>query len=80
MFLTDFPDSEYAPIARHVPQGGSGKTWTQGDFGVGMFYTERGITSRRIPLKEIEENYKEFSMMDEALHRLAEALEKTEKP
>ena len=77
-FMTDFPDSEYIPIARQYLREVQ-ENLAVGDFGVGMFYTEKGNhIAAKSRFKEIEEKYKEFSMMDEALYRLAEALEKTE--
>ncbi len=77
-FLADFPDSEYVPIARQYLREVQ-ENLALGDYSVGMFYADRGnYIASKSRFREIEEKYKEFSMMDDTLYRLAESLEKTE--
>jgi outer membrane assembly lipoprotein YfiO len=79
-FLTDYPDSEYAPVARQYLREVQ-ENLAQGDYGVGMFYSDKGNhIAAKSRFKEITDNYKEFSLMDEALFHLAVSLEKTENP
>ncbi len=77
-FLSDFPNSEYVPIARQYLREVQ-ENLALGDYNVGLFYADRGnYIASKSRFKEIEEKYKEFSLMDDALYRLAESLEKTE--
>ena len=77
-FLADYPESEYAPVARQYLREVQ-ENLAQGDYGVGMFYSTKGNhIAAKSRFREITDNYKEFSLMDEALYHLAESLEKTE--
>jgi outer membrane protein assembly factor BamD len=79
-FLADYPDSEYAPVAKQYLREVQ-ENLAQGDYGVGMFYSTKGNhIAAKSRFKEITESYKEFSLMDETLFHLAESLEKTENP
>ncbi len=79
-FLADYPDSEYAPVAQQYLREVQ-ENLALGDYGVGMFYSNKGnYIAAKSRFREISDNYKEFSMMDEALFHLAESLEKTENP
>jgi outer membrane assembly lipoprotein YfiO len=79
-FLADYPNSEYAPVAQQYLREVQ-ENLAQGDYGVGMFYSTKGnYIAAKSRFKEITENYKEFSMMDETLFHLGESLEKTESP
>ena len=77
-FLSDYPESEYAPVARQYLREVQ-ENLAQGDYGVGMYYSTKGNhIAAKSRFKEIADNYKEFSMMDEALFHLGESLERTE--
>jgi outer membrane protein assembly factor BamD len=79
-FLSDYPESEYAPVARQYLREVQ-ENLAQGDYGVGMFYSTKGNhIAAKSRFKEITDSYKEFSLMDEALFHLGESLEKTENP
>lgn len=79
-FLTQFPDSDYAPIARQYLLDVQ-ETLARGDLGVGRFYEERGnLAGARGRYNEIVEKYPTFSMMDEVLMHQASVMEKSNNP
>jgi outer membrane assembly lipoprotein YfiO len=79
-FLETFPDSDFVPMAKQYLKEVH-ENLAQSDFGVGMFYAGKGnYLGAKSRFKEITENYKDFSGMDEALFRLAESLEHTKNP
>ncbi len=79
-FLTDYPDSEYAAVARQYLREVQ-ENLAQGDYGVGMFYSTKGNhIAAKSRFKEITDNYKEFSLMDEALFHLARVAREDREP
>jgi outer membrane assembly lipoprotein YfiO len=79
-FLQDYPDSDYAPIARQYLKDVQERL-AQSDYGVGRFYAERGnYAGAQSRFEEITEKYPYYSAIDETYFELAEALEKSMKP
>jgi len=79
-FLALFPDNDYVPMAKQYLKEVE-ENLAQKDFGVGMFYAEKGnYVGAKSRFKEITEQYPDYSAMDETLFRLAEANEKTQNP
>jgi outer membrane assembly lipoprotein YfiO len=79
-FLEQFPDSDYAPIARQYLKDVQERL-AQSDYGVGMFYAERGnYSGAQSRFEEITEKYPTYSAVDETYFQLALALEKSLKP
>lgn len=75
-FLTQFPDSDYVPIAKQFLLEVQ-ENLARGDLGVGRFYEARGnLAGARGRYKEISDKYPSFSMMDEVYYHLAEVMEK----
>jgi outer membrane assembly lipoprotein YfiO len=79
-FLEQFPDSDYAPIARQYLKDVQERL-AQSDFGVGQFYAERGnYAGAQSRFEEITDKYPAYSALDETYYQLAQTLEKTLKP
>jgi len=78
--LEQFPDSDYIPIAKQYLNEVQ-ESLAQSDFGVGQFYTERGnYLGAKSRFRDIVDKYPNYSAMDDAYYRLAEALMKTQNP
>lgn len=76
-FLTEFPNSDYIPIVKRIRVGIEENIAT-GELAIAKFYEDRdnyaGSGGR---LQEIVVKYKDFSLMDEVLFRLASAQEQS---
>jgi len=78
--LEQFPDSDYIPIAKQYLNEVQ-ESLAQSDFGVGQFYAERGnYLGAKSRFRDIVDKYPNYSTMDDAYYRLAQALEKTQNP
>ena len=74
-FLKNYPDSELAPAGREFLRDVQERL-AMGTHEVGDFYYSRGsYTASESRYKEVVEKYPDYSLLDETLFRLAEALE-----
>lgn len=79
-FLQQFPDSDYAPIARQYLKDVQERLAIS-DYGVGRFYAERGnYAGAQSRFEEITEKYPYYSAIDRTYFELADTLEKSMKP
>lgn len=78
--LEQFPDSDYIPIAKQYLNEVQ-ESLAQSDFGVGQFYADRGnYLGAKSRFRDIVDKYPNYSLMDDAYYRLAQALVKTQNP
>ncbi len=73
-FISDFPDSEYAPTAREALRMVE-ENQARGVQGVANFYYKKeSLPAAESRYKEVLEEFPDFSKTDETLYRLAETL------
>lgn len=77
--IDQFPDSDFVPIVKGYLEEIQ-ENLAQGNFQIGRYYADKGnYIGAQSRYQEIVDQYKDYSLTDETIFRLADALEKMKK-